>query len=442
MKISLFLLFFLAIQFLAQGQNAVRTESLISQDDLLFLKTMTRDVLEKAKVRPGQSAGEGNKNNTGGTVVTPGGNYPAFWIRDYAMSLETGFVSSQDQLHMLKLTAETQCDQTWITKKGGMVPFGSIADHVRLSDSLPVYFPGTYSFEDQGDGSFGMLPPICDQFFFIQMAWYYVRTTGDVKILSKVINGKKLIDRLEIAFAAPASRLDNGLVYTVDAYRAVDFGFRDAVTITGDLCFASLLKLRSARQMAWLFSKVANHNRAGHYKTVADGLKAAIPKIFMDNRGMLLASSGKSKQADVWATVLAVSLGVLQGDDLKKTSNFLADAYNKGILAYKGNVRHILDGDDFNDKTAWEVSMARKNEYQNGAYWGTPTGWVAAAIAKTNVPAAQRLVKEYIADLRENDFRKGKGFGAPFECFHPPGHKQNPVYLTTVASPYIVFTNP
>jgi len=44
-----------------------------------------------------------------------------------------------------------------------------------------------------------------------------------------------------------------------------------------------------------------------------------------------------------------------------------------------------------------------------------------------------------IDDLRKNDFRKGGGSGAPWECFHPSGHRQNPVYMTTVTCPYIVF---
>ncbi|WP_459076856.1 hypothetical protein [Arenibacter sp. M-2] len=83
--------------------------------------------------------------------------------------------------------------------------------------------------------------------------------------------------------------------------------------------------------------------------------------------------------------------------------------------------------------------MAQKNTYQNGAYWGTPTGWVCYAIAKTNFKLAQKLAKEFIDDLRENDFRKGLEYGAPYECFHPSGHRQNPLYMTTVSCPLAAF---
>jgi hypothetical protein len=155
---------------------------------------------------------------------------------------------------------------------------------------------------------------------------------------------------------------------------------------------------------------------------------------------MLLASTGKGKQPDVWSTSLAVYFGILEGDQQKKTCQFLRDAYQKGSLASKGNVRHILTTDDFNTSTAWEFSLAQKNSYQNGAYWGTPSGWVCYAIAKVDIPAAQKLAKEYIDDLRVGDYRKGIEFGAPWECYNSD-KPQNAVYLTSVSCPLIVFKN-
>ncbi len=108
-------------------------------------------------------------------------------------------------------------------------------------------------------------------------------------------------------------------------------------------------------------------------------------------------------------------------------------------MAYKGNIRHVITTDDFNDSTSWEISLATKNTYQNGAYWGTPTGWVCYAISMVDINVARQLASEYIEELKENDFRKGDQFEAPYECFHPNGHKQNPVYLTSVTCPYAAF---
>ncbi|MGN6435352.1 MAG: hypothetical protein ACTHMM_02420 [Agriterribacter sp.] len=422
--------------------KAITAQEILTKDDLLFLEKMTKDVMDSSRIHPGQFIStEFGANNTGGPLIRPGGRnaYPSFWIRDYAMSLETGFVSLAEQKHMLQLTAATQCAQAWITRGGSMVPVGAIADHVRIDNSLPIYFPGTYSYEGQGTKEFGMTPPYCDQFYFVHMAYYYAKATGDKKFLTDKINGIALIDRLELAFKIVPSRTDNDLVYTNDALRGVDFGFRDAIEITGDLCFASLLKYQAANELRDLYVRLNDKEKASRYKGIATAIKKAISLVFSDERGMLRASTGRSKQPDVWSTALAVYMGVLEGEHRQKASKALADAYKAGTLAYKGNIRHVLTSDDFNESTAWEKSLAAKNTYQNGAYWGTPTGWVCHTIAVTDMEAARKLAKEYIDELREKDFRKGGKDAAPYECFHPSGNLQNPIYLTTVACPYIAF---
>lgn len=443
MKRTVFPLLFLTIILLGHGQSMFTPkDAILSDGDLEFLKTLTETIIDSSRIYPGERvADQMGNNNTGGILVKPGGrgSYPAFWIRDYAMSLESGFISREEQRHMLLLTASTQADRTWITKNGALIPFGAIADHIRMDDGLPIYFPGTYSFEEQGTPEFGRTPPYGDQFLFVHMAYYYVKTTADLSLLEKEINGIKLIDRLEIAFNVPPSGLDNHIVTTTDHFRGIDFGFRDVMTITGDLCYPSILKFKAALELSELFEKRNNPVKVEKYRLIANNIKEAIPQLFMDERGMLKASTGKGNQADVWSTALAIYYDVLSKENTDRTSRFLSQAYENGHLSYKGNIRHILTTDDFDESTAWEFSLAQKNTYQNGAYWGTPTGWVCYAIAKTNFRLAQQLAKEYIDDLRQNDFRKGPEYGAPYECFHPSGHTQNPLYMTTVSCPLAAF---
>ena len=419
------------------------SDQLISNFDFQFFEALTKDVLESSRIYPGQFISETfGRNDTGGTLIRPGGRdtYPSFWIRDYAMALECGIVSVEEQKHMLQLTAATQCGQTWITKGGSMIPLGSVADHIRIDNSLPIYFPGTYSYEDQGIPRWGTLPPISDQFFFIHMAHQFMKASSDVAFLLEKINGFSLLNRLEMAFNLPATRNDSPVVYTTEKLRAVDFGFRDTIIITGDLCYPSILKYRAANELAELLEKTGYKSKGEEYRTLAQTLKKAIARIFFRD-GMLLASTGYSSQPDVWATALAVYLGVLDGEEADAACRKLTNAYKEGILAHKGNIRHVLTADDYSEDTAWEKTTVKKNTYQNGAYWGTPTGWVAFAIARVDIDAARKLVAEFVEDLRENDYRKGDEYGAPWECIFPPDYKQNPVYLTTVACPYIVFKN-
>ena len=414
----------------------------VDREDIEFLKKMAEDVMESSRIYPNQKVSEKfGPNATGGVLIRPGGRdcYPSFWIRDYAMSLDCGLVSATEQLHMLKLTAATQADQTWITRAGGMVPLGAIADHIRIDDSLPVYFPGTYSYEEQGTPQWGTFPPYSDQFFFVHMAYMYVKSTGNSSILYEQINGITLKERLERAFVVPPSHLDNHIVYTTEKLRGVDFGFRDAICLTGDLSIASVFKYRAALQMEELCNSIGEQGRAKYYKEVTEKIKSAILELFYNERGLLLASTGIGVQGDVWCTALAAYLGILEEEQLIKTSRTLAEAYKQGELSYRGNVRHILVSDDYSEETAWEKTHVKKEEYQNGSYWGTPVGWVSHTIAITDKQSAAMMVKEYIEELRENDFRKGEEYGAPYECFNKKGTRQNPVYLTTVTSPLAVF---
>jgi hypothetical protein len=440
-QVKIFLLTYL----LRMVGTVIAQDRIITHDDLDFLEQMTLDVLNSSRIFPGQKLPDPfGVNSTGGVLIRPGGRdtYPAFWIRDYAMSLETGMMNREEQRHMLLLTAKTQCDQTRITKgENAIVPTGAIADHIRVENSVPIYYPGTYDDDEQGskDSQYGLFPPYCDQFFFIHMAKCYVQKTSDTKILLQKINGVSLIDRLELAFKVPPVRNSSPLVFTTEAFAGVDFGFRDAIFITGDLCFASLLKYRAALELSELFGKTKHKEKAAIYKDIATQIKTVLPGTFANTDGMLCASTGKSRQADVWSTALAVYWDILEGDAMIKACNHLAKAYAGKKLSYKGNIRHIIMGEDFNQSTAWETAKAPVNTYQNGAYWGTPTGWVAYAISKVNMEYAQQLAKEFVDDLRENDYRKGENYHAPYECFSPPSYTRGPIYLTTVSCPYIVF---
>ncbi len=422
---------------LVQGQH----KNILDASDLTFLEQMVKDVMEASRIYPGQKISKDfGPNQTEGILIRPGGrtSYPAFWIRDYAMSIETGFVSEKEQKHMLDITASTQSDRLIRTQWGTSIPKGSIADHIRIDDGKPIYFPGTYSFENQGEKKWGMQPPFCDQFFFIQMAYFYVKSFSQTTQLTKEIRGVKLIDRLELAYQMPPSNPQSHLVEVNDSNRGVDFGFRDAIYITGKLCYASLLKYHAAKQMAYLYGTMGNKSKALGYQHEANLLKISIIRAFSDARGMLSASTGTSAQADVWATSLAIHLGILSGQLRLKAAQYLRDAYLRGELSQKGNIRHVIKSDDFSPTTAWEKSAVSINTYQNGAYWGTPVGWVSQAIAYVDIQTAQKLAKEYVQELRDGDFRKGESFGSPWECFNDK-LTQNPVYLTSVAVPFIIF---
>lgn len=420
----------------------------IPPEDLAFLEELARDVVDSSRILPGQdlppSIRSYGPNRSGITLIKPGGRdcYPSFWVRDYAMSLESGFITDQEQIDILLYTAARQSDSTWTTKTGSLVPRGSIPDHIRINDGLPVYFPGTYDYVNQGN-EIWRIPPYCDQFFFIHMAWFYLNNNKDAGALNYMINHASLFKRLEMAFEAVPAHPESGLVYISDSLPTCDFGFRDIIGMTGEVCFGSLLKYRSAQELADLSMRLGEKEKSNKFRVIADKIRSNLVETFVDERGLLRASTGKSRQPDVWATAFAVEIGALDRRDRTKACKALAKAYLAGTLAMEGQIRHVLTSDDFSSTSAWEKSLAAKNTYQNGAYWGTATGWVCNAIARVDRPAAIKLAGEFISHLRRTDFRvKGPDQGGPYECIYPStGYKQNPVYMTTVTCPLAALTN-
>ncbi|HPC16572.1 MAG TPA: hypothetical protein P5318_02290 [Candidatus Hydrogenedentes bacterium] len=416
--------------------------NLLESDDWEFLETIAASVVEASRVAPGGGVGKIGPNTTGGTLIRPGGRdcYPAFWIRDYAMSLESGFITPEEQRHALLLTARCQQDKPWRLRSGSFVPPGAIPDHITL-DGKPIFFPGTLDdFEGQGGDAWGYLPAFDDHFYFIQMAAAYAELAGDTDILTREIDGIPLIDRLDRAFHVPPSRADNGLVHCEADNRGVTFGFVDTITHTGDVLFASLLKYQAADEMARFYERIEKPDKASEYHDVAAMIRMAIPATFATGKGLLRASTVTSGQPDVWGSAYAVYIGAVDEAQAGAVCKALAQAYRDGSLAWRGNIRHVITTDDYSSTTAWEKALCPKNRYQNGAYWGTPTGWVCYAMAQTDFDLARKLANEYIAELREGDYRKGSEFGSPWECMHPDGnHRQNPVYMAGVTCTYAAF---
>jgi hypothetical protein len=407
-----------------------------------FLREMTRAVVEESRVAPNGMAGKVGPNSTGCTIIRPGGRdcYPAFWIRDYAMSLESGMITPEEQREMLLLAARHQRETDWNTPSGSFVPAGAIVDHVSLNDK-PIYYAGTLDdFEGQGGPRWGRLPCLDDHYFFVHMAFRHVRETQKPDILNEVVAGRTLWDRLEAAFNVPPSRPDTGLVYATKDNRGVTFGFTDCISHTGDLLFCSLLKYQAAGEMREMASRRDDKPATDRYNAISNQLRKAINESFVTPSGWLKASTGLSAQPDVWATAFAVHAGVLGCEKAKAACEVLLRGYKEGRIAWKGNIRHVPTDADFSEKTAWESSLAPLNTYQNGAYWGTPVGWVCFAIAQVDMEAARELAEAYIAELRDGDYRKGPEFGSPWECMHPDkNHRQNPVYMTSVTCPYALF---
>lgn len=408
-----------------------------------YLEELAAAVVEASRVAPGEGVARHGRNVTGGTLIRPGGRacYPAYWIRDFAMSLESGLITADEVAHALLLTARLQAGEDRHLRSGSFVPRGAIADHITL-DGQPIFYPGTLD-DVEGQGQpWGFYPSLDDHYYFVEMAWHAIVTHGREELLATEVVGKNLLERLDLAFGVPRADEETGLVICDEEDRGVSFGFTDIVVHTGDLLFCSLLRRRAAQRLADMWTLAGEDARARRLVDLAARIGAAIPGTFAHESGLLRASTGSSAQPDVWGSAFAIYEGLLPAPVADSVAAALYRALVAGTIAWRGNVRHVPTDADYDATTAWErvVDGRPKNRYQNGAYWGTPVGWVCAAIARHDPDAAKVLALDYVEELRENDFRQGPDHGAPWECMHPDGHhRQNPVYMCSVTAPVGAF---
>ncbi len=416
----------------------------LRQADLDFLRVMTRDVVVASRVPPGSNGG-GRwtlTNTCGFTLVTPGKDtYTAYWIRDFSMAVDSGFITPDELRNHLLLTCKAQNGPEDRKLANGLhVPPWAIPDHINY-DGGPSFYPGTYSSgHDQGSGACGRVPPIDDHYEFVHIAYTYWKVTHDVSPFSIEVNGVRVFDRLERAFASPTTDPETCLAETTEADRAVGWGFCDGETHTGKLLFASLLRYRAAGELAELATALGHRERMAGYQQIQKTIRPHLAPTFADptgKDGWLRASTGLSSQPDVWGTLFALHLGVLDREQANPALKTIADAVRRGTITLEGGVRQVPTDRDFSKTTAWERSMCAINTYQNGGYWHTASGWLIGALWKYDRPLALQIFDDMMAHLRAQDFRKGPGHGAPWEVFGPNGQaRQNPVYMASVALPY------
>ena len=429
----------------AAGQSSWRDR--LPDADKQFLTTLARDVIAAARVQPGQGRPGSATNAADFPLIMPGGNYPAFWIRDFSMSLDCGLISAAKIRNHLFLLARKQNGNAERRLKHGLViPPWSVPDHITF-DGRAVFYPGTYaSGDDQGDGSYGQLPPIDDHYEFVHIASRLFRMTRDPSFLNERIEAVPLIDRLIAAFQTPRTDSTTGLVLTDPTIRAVGFGFCDAIVLTGQLLFPSLLRWRAAGELAELCRQTGRRDVASRLLAVQRLIRRHLGPTFRGPErfgGWLKGATAIGQQADVWGTLFALWLDVLNAREAEAAARAVADAVRRGTILYQGAVRHVPTDLNANPASAWERTVGVKNNtYQNGAYWHTATGWLLAALGRREPGLAADVFAELIRHLREQDFRRGEGRQAPWECFGPGGYAQNGVYMTSVTVPLSCLQEP
>lgn len=410
--------------------------------DLATLGLLARETVVTAELKPGAKISKG-VNVTGNVLHLPGGSgsYPAFWIRDAAMMLGGDLICAAEIEGWIRIIAAVQPGPLGIQLQHGLiVPAYSIPDHINVNGKA-VWYPGTYADnDDQGNGQYGFLPPADDAFYFIQMVSEHFRITGNPNLLQARIptgwGNHSVIEICDRAFESVAVDPATGIVICGEAtgQTRVDWGFCDSVRKTGSALFPTILRHRAANDLASLHEALGQAESAKIYRRIAAQLRATVPTTFLRQtsgaEALLLSATGLGRKFDVWASSYAVAEGLLDPAAETAVCKGLWSLYRAGGIVTDGQVRAMPPDGPMGGY--WEETHSRPGEYQNGAYWGTMSGWLIVALHKVDRGSAHTVLHDLVTSIAAN--RNG---GAPWEWINPALNRcQNPLYCATVALPY------
>lgn len=430
------------------GPSAKAGGPVLDASDEAFLLDQARRIVASAGLAPGQCVGEWC-NKTPYAIRVPGGNlgYTAFWVRDSVMMLGGDLIPAAEVEDWIRLICGIlRGPEDWQVRPGVVIPAYAVPDHINF-DGQASFYPGNYKTgTEQGGYPFGKYPPLDDDFYFVTAVYHHWKLTKSTRLFNSLVKTPfgemKLSEISERVYRVPPIDPATGLVVAGDVKteNAKDWGFCDGIFKSGKLLFPSVLRSIAAHQLAELFSASGQADKARGYRKDAAQIKRAIPLTFFratndPDEGWLHSTTEVGNQPDVWGSAFAIWSGSVDGPIARKVGRALVRAFREKTAVRQGFVRQILTTDPTNHGY-WESAICAQGVNQNGGYWGTPTGWYIAAIYKVDPRAAADMARDYVQFLKSN--MRPDGMTEAWEWFVPhPGEHMNPLYVATVALPYL-----
>lgn len=333
------------------------------------------------------------KLSTGRVVFTPDCQncYGALWTRDFEYMVEYAG-------EFLEPREIGQCIQLIIN---GISGDGVVPD--RVDREGPVYVAGR---KDAPLGRYNL----DNAQFLVKLVYQYVRLTGDTDFFQEY---KPALDR-----ALDSIPVRDGLVYNDPRSPHSPYGFIDTVKATGHLLFSSILYWEALGNLEELSLRVGDHKSAHMYGRKRRIFEQGIDRLFDKETGAFLAASGSCRQVFIWGNAYAVYTGMAQGERRERIAEFLTANVDRYVK--RGQIRHLMEDE------AWEQLFVEcpSAEYQNGAYWGTATGWISYVVSLKDRRRAKRIVKDAIEDYTRV---------TPCECIND-GYIKLPGYVVTATN--------
>ena len=225
--------------------------------------------------------------------------------------------------------------------------------------------------------------------FLVKIADACAKRTGSLELFEKYFD--KLIAAMNFV-----PRSAEGLVWIDTEAPHTSYGFTDTILKTGHEFFCSILYWEAARILEKACKQLGRSDEAGDFAKRAELIENNIKMLFDEKNGAFLAASVDNRKIDIWGNAYFIYIDFPANDLRAKVLDFLKENYENYILF--GQVRHLLRGQywDRTIQSIWPDHDLPKETYQNGAYWGTASGWVIRALHQVDPALAEKTASALI----------------------------------------------
>ena len=179
-----------------------------------------------------------------------------------------------------------------------------------------------------------------------------------------------------------------GLVWNDPEEPHSPYGFTDCIGKTGELFMESVLYWRACGVLAKWYAAGKQMEEALDFTGKAEITRQAAARFRDEATGMFYAATRDCRQLDVWGSAYAAYAGFLSDSEADMVADYFINNYEQ--VVFRGQVRHLPRG-EYWDRLLKDID---REDYQNGAYWAAPAGWVAWVIARKDPELALRMLND------------------------------------------------
>lgn len=330
----------------------------------------------------------------GTTIFTPDGvsSYNALWLRDFSYMTEYAgeSISNAEITGCIQFAIDHRREDGWMP------------DRV-YEDGVTAYAAGVVG-HPIGEANLDNTP-------FLIFTVHSLMARLDAEEFQKLFDNWEpyLQKGLEII---PLD--ENGLVYNDPQRPHSPYGFTDTVAKTGSLYMESLLYWRACLHMSEMSQSPEKKKK---YLQRCHAVEAAIHLLYHPASHAFYAATGDCAQIDIWgmAYMLYINFPCLE-EYRNDILHFLKANYDKYVM--HGQIRHLPDGE------YWERLLIEilPEEYQNGAYWATASGWVIWCLSHIDIPLAAKTLYDVVSYFQKE---------GSFECINTDYQKLSSFVVST-----------